>query len=80
MKIVSSTYTSRDTSNEGGCLIHENISLVEQYGLYTIICIWEIPEGQSMPPDKGADIFEMTTDFEKAKSWYEYYGGKLDVD
>jgi hypothetical protein len=53
---------------------------VEQYGLYTIICIWEIPEGQSMPPDKGADIFEMTTDFEKAKSWYEYYGGKLDVD
>lgn len=79
MRVISSTYASRDTSAEGGCLINENISLVEQYGLYTIICIWEIPDGQiNTPPDKGADLFETTTNFEEAKSWYEYYGGKIE--
>lgn len=76
MRIVASTDVSRESD---GCHINENISLVEQYGLYTIICLWEIPEGQNtQPPDKGADIFETTTNFEEAISWYKYYGGELE--
>ena len=75
MRVVATT----DTSRQGeGAYIKETVCLVEQYGLYTIISFYEIPDGESFPPDKGADIFEMTTNFDEAKSWYEYYGGKIE--
>ncbi len=75
MRVIATT----DTSRQGeGAYIKETVILAEQYGLYTIISFYEIPDGESLPPDKGADIFEMTTNFDEAKSWYEYYGGKIE--
>jgi hypothetical protein len=75
MRVIATTDTSRQGTDT---YINETVSLVEQYGLYAIISFYEIPEGAALPPDKGADIFEMTTNFEEAKSWYEYYGGKIE--
>ena len=72
MRIISTTDLSREGND---CYINEEVSLVEQFGIYSVINFYKVT-GWSERED--VSVFKYTTDFEKAKNAYIYYGGKYE--
>lgn len=74
MKIISTT----DLSHEGNdCYIYKSVSLVEEFGMYTVITCQRVV-GWS----KSEDIYfwgDPTTDIDEAKHRYWEYGGNLNA-
>ena len=72
MKIISTT----DLSHEGNdCYVYESVSLIEEFGMYTVITCKKIV-GWS----ERKDIYcqsNPTTDIDDAKHRYWEYGGRL---
>ena len=74
MRIISTTDLSREGND---CYINEEVSLVEQFGVYSIINIYKL-DGWAERED--VCVFKYTKDYEEAKNAYVCHGGKLDVD
>ena len=74
MKIISTTDLSREGND---CYIYESVSLVEEFGMYTVITCKRVT-GWSEYKDACIQG-NPTTDIEEAKHRYWEYGGKLDA-
>ena len=74
MRVISSTDLSREGND---CYIHEEISLVEQFGIYAIICCNKI---DGWAEREEVLVVFRSTEKKKAIRAYKGYGGKLDVD
>ena len=72
MRVISSTDISREGND---CYIYESVSLVEQFGIYSVINFYKVT-GWSERED--VSVFKYTTDFEKAKNAYVCHGGKYE--
>lgn len=73
MKVLFTT----DISSYGNdCYIDESVSLVECFGMYTVV-VAEKVSGWS-PSTRIYCLPETTCDFEKAKSMYKEAGGKFE--
>lgn len=72
MRVISTTDLSREGTD---CYIHEAVSLVEQFGIYSVINFFKI-EGWSERID--VSVFKYTTDYEEAKNAYICHGGKYE--
>ena len=72
MRVISSTDLSREGND---CYINEEVSLVEQFGVYSVINFFKI-KGWSTRED--VSVFKYTTNFDEAKNAYIYYGGKYE--
>lgn len=74
MKIISTTDLSRGGND---CYIYESVSLVEAFGMYTVITCKKV-----VGWDTRKDIYcssNPTTDIEEAKHRYWEYGGKFNA-
>ena len=74
MKIISTTDLSREGND---CYIYESVSLVEEFGMYTVITCQKVV-GWSEHQDICFQN-NPTTDIEEAKQRYWEYGGKLNA-
>ena len=72
MRIISTTDLSREGND---CYINEEVSLVEQFGIYSVINFYKVT-GWSKRED--VSVFKYTKDFDEAKDAYIYYGGKYE--
>ena len=74
MKIISTTDLSRGGND---CYIYESVSLIEEFGMYTVITCQKVV-GWS----ERKDIYcqsNPTTDIDEAKHRYWEYGGNLNA-
>ena len=75
MKIISTTDLSRGGND---CYIHESVSLIEAFGMYTVITCQRTTGWQDFKDFCFQS--EPTTDIEEAKQRYWEYGGKLTTE
>ena len=74
MKIISTTDLSREGND---CYIYESVSLIEEFGMYTVITCKKVVGWSELQ-----DIcFQSnpTTNIDEAKHRYWEYGGKLNA-
>ncbi len=71
MRVISTTDISREGND---CYIYESISLVEQFGVYSVISCQRVT---GWAEREGACILDSTTELTKAKATYKKYGGIL---
>lgn len=71
MRVISTTDLSREGND---CYIYESISLVEQFGLYSIISILKVVGWSEY---EGTSVIKYTTDYEAAKKAYVDNDGVL---
>jgi hypothetical protein len=74
MKIISTTDLSREGND---CYIYESVSLVEAFGMYTVITCQKVVGWR-----EHRDIYcrsNPTTDIDEAKHIYWEYGGNLNA-
>ena len=74
MKIISTT----DLSHGGNdCYIYESVSLIEEFGMYTVITCQKVVGWHDFKDFCFQS--EPTTDIDEAKHRYWEYGGKLNA-
>ena len=71
MKVISTTDLSREGND---CYIYESVSLVEVFGMYTVVVAKKISGWWDI---KEIYCKEQTTDLDKAKYMYKQSGGIL---
>lgn len=69
MKVISTTDLSRPGND---CYINEEISLVEQFDIYSVIMYQKVSGWCS---DESTSILHTTTDEKDAKKIYKHFGG-----
>lgn len=69
MRVISTTDLSREGND---CYINEEVSLVEQFGVYSVINIYKL-DGWSERED--VSVFKYTKDYDEAKNAYICHGG-----
>lgn len=69
MRVISSTDISREGND---CYIYESVSLVEQFGIYSVI---EIQKISGWSHNKEVNVLCVTTDLKQAKKTYKEHKG-----
>lgn len=72
MQIISTTDTSREGND---CYIYESVTLVEQFGIYSVISIQKVT---GWAEREEVCVLCATTDRKKAKKVYKDNGGRFD--
>lgn len=70
MRIISTTDTSRDGND---CYIYSSVSLIEQFGIYSVISIQKIT---GWAEREDVVVLCTTRDIDVAKEAYRNYGGE----
>lgn len=74
MNIISSTDNSREGND---CYIYESVSLVEQFGIYSVINFLKVT---GWAEREEVCVLCTTADRKKAKKVYKENGGHLDAE
>lgn len=74
MNIISSTDISREGND---CYIYESVSLVEQFGIYSVINFLKVT---GWAEREEVHVLCTTVDRKKAKKVYKEIGGHLDAE
>ena len=69
MRVISTTDISHDGND---CYIYESVSLVEQFGIYSVINIQYIT---GRAERESVCVFKYTRDYDEAKNAYICHGG-----
>ena len=72
MRVISTTDLSREGND---CYINEEVSLVEQFDLYSVISFYKV---YGWSEHEEVCILKYTTNFEEAKNAYVCHGGKYE--